>query len=83
MTKLTRALVDEVAGYFDTWLAFRQQHDRIPGIQAAVLYEDDLVLSSAYGRADVETATALTPRHLFRIASHSKTFTATAVLQLA
>ena len=83
MTKLTRALVDDVAGYFDTWLAFRQQHDRIPGIQAAVLYDDDLVLSSAYGQADVETTTALTPKHLFRIASHSKTFTATAALQLA
>jgi len=31
---------------------------------------------------DVASATELTPAHLFRIASHSKTFTATAVMQL-
>jgi CubicO group peptidase (beta-lactamase class C family) len=82
MTKLTGALVADVARYFDSWLAFRQRYDRVPGIQAAVLYDGDLVLSTAHGEADVESHTALTPRHLFRVASHSKTFTATAVLQL-
>ena len=82
MTKLTGALVADVARYFDSWLAFRQQYDRVPGIQAAVLYDGDLLLSTAHGEADLETQTALTPRHLFRVASHSKTFTATAVLQL-
>ena len=51
MTKLTRALVDDVAGYFDTWLAFRQQHDRIPGIQAAVLYDWDVVVGAGLIRA--------------------------------
>ena len=54
----------------------------MPGIQVAVLHEDRLVLSSAHGHADVESGVALTTSHLFRIASHSKTFTATAVLQL-
>jgi D-alanyl-D-alanine carboxypeptidase len=34
------------------------------------------------GVADAVTGTPLTPAHLFHIASHSKTFTATAVLQL-
>jgi CubicO group peptidase (beta-lactamase class C family) len=82
MTKLTGALVADVARYFDSWLAFRQRYDRVPGIQAAVLYDGDLLLATAYGEADLETQTALTPRHLFRVASHSKTFTATAVLQL-
>ena len=66
----------------DGWIAFRQRLDRVPGIQVAVLHEDRLVLSSAHGHADVESGVALTTSHLFRIASHSKTFTATAVLQL-
>jgi CubicO group peptidase (beta-lactamase class C family) len=82
MTKLTRALVDDAARYFDTWLAFRQRYDRVPGIQAAVLHGGDVLLSTAHGEADLETPTALTPKHLFRVASHSKTFTATAVFQL-
>lgn len=82
MTELSRAAVVDAVRYFDTWLAFRQRYARIPGIQAAVLYGDEVLLSSAYGVADLESESPLTPRHLFRVASHSKTFTATAVLQL-
>jgi CubicO group peptidase (beta-lactamase class C family) len=83
MTDLRRALIDDVVRYFDTWLAFRQRYERTPGVQVAVLHDDEILLSSAYGLADVDAQTPLTPRHLFRVASHSKTFTATAVLQLA
>ncbi|SEF15964.1 serine hydrolase domain-containing protein [Jiangella alba] len=83
MSDLSHPAVADATRYFDTWVAFRQQYDRVPGIQAAVLHEDKLLLSTAHGLADVEHQAALTPQHLFRIASHSKTFTATAVLQLA
>lgn len=69
-------------GYIDSWLAYRQRYLRIPGVQAALGVDDEIVLSTAHGHADVEAGTALRPDHLFRIASHSKTFTATAVLQL-
>jgi CubicO group peptidase (beta-lactamase class C family) len=54
----------------------------VPGVQAAVLHGDHLVLSTAHGLADVDAGVPLTPSHLFRIASHSKTFTATAIMQL-
>ncbi|MGC4937111.1 serine hydrolase domain-containing protein [Kribbella sp. DT2] len=72
----------EVLAYYDTWLAFNQRYQRVPGVQAAVYAGDRVALSTAYGLADVEGQVALTSEHLFRIASHSKTFTATAVLQL-
>lgn len=68
--------------YIDSWLAFRQRYLRIPGVQAAVLSGDGIVFSSAYGVADIESGTPMTEHHLFRIASHSKTFTATAIMQL-
>lgn len=48
----------------------------------AIAFEDRLLLSRAYGLADVEEGAALTTDHVFRIASHSKTFTATAIMQL-
>lgn len=51
-------------------------------MQAAILHSDGLAMSSAHGLADVEISTPLTTGHLFRIASHSKTFTATAIMQL-
>ncbi len=73
----------EVLAYYDRWLAFNQRYQRIPGVQAAVFAGNAVAFSAAYGQADVEHGVPLTVQHLFRIASHSKTFTATAVLQLA
>lgn len=72
----------EALEYYDSWLAFNQRYQRIPGVQAAVYAGDAVAFSAAYGLADVESAVPLTEQHLFRIASHSKTFTATAVFQL-
>ena len=70
------------AGYLRSWVEAQAAHRRVPGVQVAIRSGDELVLSAAVGVADVGTGTPLTPQHLFRIASHSKTFTATAVLQL-
>ena len=72
-----------VLGYYDRWLAFRQRYLRVPGVQAAVLVDDEVALSTAYGVADLATQDPLTPSHLFHVASHSKTFTATVIHQLA
>jgi CubicO group peptidase (beta-lactamase class C family) len=72
----------EVLAYYDSWLAFNQHYQRVPGVQAAVYAGDAVAFSGAYGLADVENDVPLTEQHLFRIASHSKTFTGTAVLQL-
>jgi CubicO group peptidase (beta-lactamase class C family) len=64
------------------YLDIRRRVLRVPGVQAAVVRGSDVLLDTAAGWADVEDQLALTPDHLFRIASHSKTFTATIVLQL-
>ena len=75
--------VPGVLGYYDSWLAFRQRYLRVPGVQAAVLVDGQVAMSTAYGVADLATRAPLTPSHLFHVASHSKTFTATVVHQLA
>src|SRR4051794_32218073 len=82
MSELSREAVQSAMAYADTWLAYQQSHLRVPGVQAAALFGDELVLSRSYGYADGEAGLELTEDHLFRVASHSKTFTATAVLQL-
>jgi len=79
---LTAPIVEGAAAYVDRWIALQRTLHRVPGIQVALLHEDRVVLSSAHGLADVEEDVALTTDHRFRIASHSKTFTATAVMQL-
>ncbi|TCC43226.1 serine hydrolase domain-containing protein [Kribbella sindirgiensis] len=76
------ATLTEALAYYDSWLAFNQRYQRVPGVQVAVYAEDAIAFSASYGLADVENDVPLTDQHLFRIASHSKTFTGTAILQL-
>lgn len=82
VTPVPAQTMAEVLAYWGSYLDFRRQFDRVPGVQAAVVSGGDLAFSHAYGHSDVGAGRPLTERHLFRIASHSKTFTATAVLQL-
>jgi CubicO group peptidase (beta-lactamase class C family) len=77
------AAVVDAAAYATDWLTVQQRLQRIPGVQVAIAHDDDVLLDLALGVADVGTQAQLTTGHLFRIASHSKVFTATAVLQLA
>jgi CubicO group peptidase (beta-lactamase class C family) len=72
----------DLLDYYPAWVAYRQWYQRIPGVQIALRRDGDLVLSQAFGASNLETGEALTARHLFRIASHSKTFTAVAILRL-
>jgi D-alanyl-D-alanine carboxypeptidase len=81
MTDATAAIA-AAAQYLRSWVEAQAAHRRIPGVQVAIRSGDELVLSAAIGLADAVAGTPLTTGHLFHIASHSKTFTATAVLQL-
>jgi CubicO group peptidase (beta-lactamase class C family) len=68
--------------YIDSWIEYRLWKLRTPGAQVAVWYDGKLQFSKAYGLSNIETGEALTTSHLFRVASHSKTFAATAMMQL-
>jgi len=80
---ISRELVEDLAAWAGEWLSHRQRTLRIPGLQFAIAHEGTIVMTGAHGMADVGSAEPLTDRHAFHIASHSKTFTATAILQLA
>ena len=68
--------------FLDSWLIYQHQHGDIPGITIAIAKDDKKIFAKSYGFANIEEKEELTTDHLFRIASHSKTFTATALLQL-
>jgi CubicO group peptidase (beta-lactamase class C family) len=53
-----------------------------PGCAIAIAYRGKVVLEAAFGHADRGTGERLTPRHRFRVASHSKSFTAAGILKL-
>jgi CubicO group peptidase (beta-lactamase class C family) len=68
--------------YLSQWLAFQVRSTWQPGVSVAVTHHGRLVHASAHGVADPGTGAPLTPAHRFRIASHSKTFTAVGILAL-
>lgn len=69
-------------GYIDMWLAFQMRLTAQPGCTIAIAKGADVVHEKSFGVADLASAEELTPRHRFRVASHSKTFTAVAILKL-
>lgn len=74
---LTRAL-----NFIQDWLADRYQREEVPGFVVAVAHQGKVRMNVAFGYADLERRIPMTPDHIFHIASHSKTFTATAIMQL-
>jgi D-alanyl-D-alanine carboxypeptidase len=69
-------------GYADAWLAYHMEQTDQPGCSIAVAYDQQVVFEKAFGIADLGAGERMTERHKFRVASHSKTFTAAGVLKL-
>jgi len=72
--------LDTALAYLPRWVAYQMRATEQPGCSFAVARHGKVVAEFAIGQADA--ARKLTPRHRFRVASHSKTFTAAAVLKL-
>jgi CubicO group peptidase (beta-lactamase class C family) len=64
------------------WIEFQMRVMQQVGCVLAVARHGEVVFERAFGLADLGTGEALTPRHRFRVASHSKTFTAAGVMLL-
>lgn len=74
--------VKNIAPIITSWLEHQRVLQDIPGLQLAIRVGDELVVSQALGMADRTNSIALSTEHMFRIASHSKTFAATVVMSL-
>ena len=68
------AWLDAALQYIPRWLEFQMRLHEQPGCVIAIAYRGELVHEQAFG--------PLTPRHRFRVASHSKSFTAAGILKL-
>jgi D-alanyl-D-alanine carboxypeptidase len=66
----------------DGWLACQRATRRIPALSIGVVHGDAVVFSRGYGYADETARRRATDATGDRIASISKVFTATAVMQL-
>lgn len=68
--------------YTTSWIDFQRELFDQPGVSLAVAHNGEVVLEHASGSADLISGEPLTPRHRFRVASHSKTFTAAGMMLL-
>jgi D-alanyl-D-alanine carboxypeptidase len=68
--------------YIPQWLEYQMRETEQPGCVIAIVHKGRVVFERAFGHADIVARTPLTPRHRFRVASHSKTFTAAGIMKL-
>jgi CubicO group peptidase (beta-lactamase class C family) len=71
-------LVDDLAQYVPEVMRIT----RTPGLSIALAFDGEVVSERGFGYADLQTEEPMTPRTVFRMASISKAYTVTAVLQL-
>ena len=67
---------------FSAWLDGQIEYRALPGIVVGVVAGDDLVWAKGFGLADIKAKKPMTAETRFRMASHSKLFTATSIMQL-
>lgn len=75
-------ILQHTLDYVDSWLELRTAWSDAPGTSVAIRQGGKTIFTRSYGYANKESKESLTPAHLFQIASQSKTFTATAIMQL-
>jgi CubicO group peptidase (beta-lactamase class C family) len=67
---------------FESWIRGQMVSRHLPGIAVGVVFDQGLIWAKGFGFADVDGRVPMTPATKFRMASHSKLFTSTAIMQL-
>jgi CubicO group peptidase (beta-lactamase class C family) len=67
---------------FEAWVESQLAYRGLPGMSVGVVYDKDLIWAKGFGYADLDGKTPAAPDTVYRIASISKLFTSTALLQL-
>ena len=82
-TAAPQITAENVAAFFDTAFDVQRQDHEVTGAVVSVVYRGEVLFKGGYGWADLEKRVPADPdRSLFRIASISKPFVWTAIMQL-
>jgi len=72
----------EAIRLIDTWLEAQRDYDNLPGISVAIVTDQEILWSKAYGMADLEKRVPSSPNTIYSICSISKLFTSVAIMKL-
>jgi CubicO group peptidase (beta-lactamase class C family) len=76
--KAVRSNLNLLTAWIEAQVAQREQ----PGLSIGIVYDQNLVWAKGFGYADLAAKTPATPGTIYRIASITKLFTSTAIVQL-
>ncbi len=74
--------LDATLVWIPSWIDHQVRSHHQPGRAPAIVADGEVVPEHATGKANLETGRKLTPRHMQRIASHSRAYIAAAVMKL-
>lgn len=66
----------------EAWIESQMVYRGWPGMSVGVVYDKQVIWARGFGYSNLEKKTPATPATIYRMASVSKTFTATAIMQL-
>ena len=66
---------------FEAWLQAKMAYEGLPGTVVGVVHDQRLIYATGFGWADIDSRSRATADTIFRIASHSKLFTAISIMQ--
>ncbi|MEM7031591.1 MAG: serine hydrolase [Chloroflexota bacterium] len=79
---LTHPNVIAYLNLISTWVQANRIYKDLPSISLGIVYDQTLIYARGFGYANIETKQKATPDSIYRIASHSKLFTAIALMKL-
>jgi CubicO group peptidase (beta-lactamase class C family) len=74
--------LEDVEAFVDGFMAAHMDRLHVPGAAVVVVKDGEVLVEKGYGLSNLDTRTPVTPDTQFRAKSVSKTFAATAVMQL-
>lgn len=81
--KITKRQLTDASLIAEAWIRNRAYLSRTPAVSYALSWDGATLLAGARGLSDVGSGEAASPKTGYRVASITKTFTATLVMQLA
>ena len=74
--------VDASFKVLDAWIKATMRNREQPGLSIGIVHDQNLIWAKGYGFADIANEVSATPSTRYRIASISKLFTTTAIMQI-